>query len=378
MFKKTLVYDVPQNAEYIDGNKVRIKRKGKYIEFPLSKTNKNKMVEKSQTWYAKVKQGDHINTIPLCKNKKNAEDMLRKILEKEERITQGLEKRIADKPLKQFIEGWVKEREGFGFKAHTIETKRLYVEKVCESLKWISSEDIRKCDDIKDAVRNLLDSWIVRDVNYELPKGDFVTLKDIRIITGMSSGVLCRLLEKLSIKKPAKGDNPKRILKEDAIRVLNYRTKRSVYSHASLNQILNGLYTFFKFLVRKGVLGEVPFLGHPYKVESDRRKIRRAVSWEECNALCAYVSAHGETLRGVPAFNRSVLYRVAFCTLARRGALAELLVKDCHLNVPDPYIFIRAETDKMGVAREIPLVDENTLRDLREFDKQQSAHGFGV
>jgi integrase len=64
-------------------------------------------------------------------------------------------------------------------------------------------------------------------------------------------------------------------------------------------------------------------------------------------------------------FSRSVLYRTAFCTLARRRALAELRVYDLNLDAPTPFMSIRAETDKTRTARAIPIMNKDLLEDLK-------------
>ena len=127
-------------------------------------------------------------------------------------------------------------------------------------------------------------------------------------------------------------------------------------SAKTCNEYLGHAKAFFNWLERQGRATNNP-LRMVGKAETRGKKTfkRRALSWEELLRLI-----QGSCKRGV-------VYALASLTGLRRGEAKQLLWADVHLDVPRPYIEVRAATTKNKLPALIPLVPllAESLRKLR-------------
>jgi integrase len=120
---------------------------------------------------------------------------------------------------------------------------------------------------------------------------------------------------------------------------------------ATKKKRLHTLATFLRWLVEERVLVIVPRLPRP---SAKPERPRRAITQEEVEKLAKSTT-----------WPWSILYRLAFFTLTRKGALFSLLVGDLHLDGPEgPRIVLRPETAKTKVGQVVP-VPSRLVPDLR-------------
>lgn len=99
---------------------------------------------------------------------------------------------------------------------------------------------------------------------------------------------------------------------------------------------------FLGWLKDQRLIAEVPRFPE-FKAEIKTK--RRALSKDEI-----------EKLANAAPWPRSLLYRLAFASIARRGAILALRAKDLHLENPKkPWIMLREETSKTGVGQAVPI-----------------------
>ncbi len=124
-----------------------------------------------------------------------------------------------------------------------------------------------------------------------------------------------------------------------------WQSAQSKLSAKTLNEYLGHALTFFNWLVRQGRTLHNP-LKPVVKLEIRGKETfkRRALS---CEDLFRLVQSSGK---------RSLAYLVAGCTGLRRNEMKQLLWSDVRLDVPRPYIDVRAATTKSKKAAIIPLV----------------------
>lgn len=115
-------------------------------------------------------------------------------------------------------------------------------------------------------------------------------------------------------------------------------------SPGTKNNGMAKLRSFLKWLLKTDALPRLPAFPKMLKGEEIKR---RALTLAELRQICAVVDQHW-----------AALYMLGFFSLARRRALFALKASDFDISGTIPTVTIRAEIDKMGVGRVIPLPDE--------------------
>ena len=107
---------------------------------------------------------------------------------------------------------------------------------------------------------------------------------------------------------------------------------------------------FLVFLFKRKLIAEAIELPKPRKLPPT---IRRSIPSEQVEQL-----ANANPARGL-------LYRLAFCTLARKGSLAALTAEDCHLDDPKKaWISFKPEHNKTATGNAVP-IPERLVEPLR-------------
>lgn len=366
MYHKLYLRDVPANAIYIEPNTVQIRLKnGKFDTRSLN--DKGKMIVKSEYWYTRIKQPDGSwKEMVLAKNKTNAEHLKVKLQKEMEDIRCGRKVPVKeDKPLNDLIKQWISGKEGKGcHKAH-VHMANTDLRMVLDKLNVKEVKDFIN-PTFEQRFQDVADAWLV-DGRYKItvPEMEEFTLDQIGALLG-SSLEHANTMTKANAIPYTERDGKKRFKRENVEALMHLRNRPA--SRGTINRWTGMVKDFVNYLIRQKVISLINKPNMPAKLESgtiDRRKVRRAVSWQDCVKLCDSVLAINSQHRYLSAFERSVLYRTAFCTLARRRALQELKVSDCHLNAKTPFISIRKETDKTGRARSIPITNKQLLEDFR-------------
>ncbi len=144
----------------------------------------------------------------------------------------------------------------------------------------------------------------------------------------------------------------------------SWRAGQSKLSPKTRNEYLGHANAFFNWAVRQGRRDHNP-LKNVHKEETRGRETfkRRALSIDDLGEL---VGKSGK---------RSLAYLVAGCTGLRRGEIRQLLWADIRLDVPRPFIDVRAVTTKSGKAAVLPLVP--ILTDALSAAKAKGMHRTG-
>ena len=372
MYHKLYLRDVPPNAIYIEPNVVQIPLKnGKLETRSLNETGK--MIVKSECYYAKFKIDGKWKEVALCKNKRNAEHL--KVKKEQELAAIRAGTYIPPKedvPLDNLIQKWLNEKTGKGRHEGTIALCEKDLRMVLGKLNVKEIKDFLS-PTFEQRFQDLADSWLVGGrYNVKVPDIEEFTLDQI------GSLLQCSLEHANAITKAnavpyTVRDKRKRFKREHVISIIHSRSKPP--ARGTINRWTGCVKDFVNYLIRQKVMSLTHKPNMPAKLEDrtiDRRKVRRAVLWQDCLKLCESVMAVNAQHKYLSPFERSVLYRAAFCTLLRRRALQELRVSDCHLYAKVPFISIRKETDKTGTARSIPIMNEQLLQDLRTIIQSKS------
>ena len=369
MYHKLYLRDVPTNAEYLVDLKVKIPLpNGKFEIRELNKPH-GKMKVYSETWHAKVKcysgpgdKGKWVE-IALCKDKANARHLLA-MKEKEERAKKAgtwIEPPKEPDPLQTYIDRWIKDKHANKRLKRYVVASEYHVNEIFKSLSVKTIADIKK-DSFEKDLQGLIDKWVsTPKAVIDVPNAPEFTLEDISNMFKFNRRNAYRITYDANLPYEIR-DGIKYFKKVD-IDVLAHKRGRTP-AKGTINMYIGHIKDFLNYLVRLEVIPRSvtpPYLNN----KDDKRKVRRAVTWEECLQLCNSVMAINETLRGMGPFERSVLYRTAFCTLARRRALMELRLSDLYLDSKVPFISIRAETDKTGTNRSIPVMQKDLIADLK-------------
>jgi integrase len=366
MYHKLYLRDVPANAIHIKPKTVQIPLKNGKFE-TRSLNDKGKMIVHSEYWYAKVKQPDgNWKEMVLAKGKQNATHKLCNIEKEMEDIRCGRKVPVReDKPLNDLIKQWISSKEGKGCHKAYVHVANTDLRMVLDKLNVKEVKDFLN-PAFEQHFQNVADAWLV-DGRYKItvPEIEEFTLDQIAALLG-SSLEHANTMTKANAIPYTERDGRKRFKRENVEALMHSRNKPA--SRGTINRWTGMVKDFVNYLIRQKVMSLTHKPNMPAKLEDriiDRRKVRRAVTWQECLQLCESVIAVNAQHKYLNAFERSVLYRTAFCTLLRRRALQELKVSDCHLNAKTPFISVRKETDKTGRARSIPIMNKQLLDDLK-------------
>jgi len=130
-----------------------------------------------------------------------------------------------------------------------------------------------------------------------------------------------------------------------AERFLKWRADNSQLSQKTRNEYLGHVAAFFNWLMRQERATQNPFKS-VFKMETKGNETfrRRSLTLEEVTRLVASTRKRG------------LVYFTAGCTGLRRNELKQLIWPDLRLDVPQPFIELRAETTKSKRPDVIPLI----------------------
>lgn len=374
MYHKLYLRDVPKNAIYVSPNKVKIPLgNGKFEMRELNASGK--MIVHSDYFYAKIKQPDgSFKEMALAKGRQNAQHMLVRLQKESEDIRSGRVVPVKEElPLEKLVAKWLNSKEGKGCTKAHVGMCKTDLKLVLDKLNVKEVKDFLN-PTFEQRFQDLADSWLITGrYKINVPDIDEWTLDQIGALFGITpehANVLC----KANAIPFTEREGRIKYAKEHVEALVHTRSKPP--SRGTINRWTGNVKDFVNFLIRQKVMSLTHKPVMPAKLEcrtTDRRKVRRAVSWDECLRLCESVMTVGKTeyqtgkgpAPAMSPFERSVLYRTAFCTLLRRRALQELKVSDCHLDARTPFLSIRKETDKTGRARSIPIMNQQLLDDLK-------------
>jgi len=354
MYRKKITRPVPGNAETIAPNRVRVRSGRKWVERDLNPSGM--MVCESKCYYGRVRQPDGtLKEIRLTHDRASSEQILANLRLKSARIASGLEQEPNPRrhqPLPELANEWLAEMQGAGRNAGHIRTVRSRVHSIIRNCEFATANDLSKPESGARII-SAFNAMAAPKPGIELPKGQqSFSPMELRTLLVISHAALGKLARNRGIEPTGKG-KARRYTREQAEELISYRTRGAAPN--TLNGARTSIRAFCNWLVRNGIIEKVPPMPLRNNERKDRRLVRRAISWEECLRLAESVEAEGKHRGGMTATERSVLYQVAFCTLLRARALRELTPSDCQL-MKKPYnISVRAETDKTGKARLIPI-----------------------
>lgn len=365
-FKKTFVRPIPKDAERV-GDKVIIKlSNGKKAEREVNAAGK--MRDKSTVYYGKVRQPDGtVKVVKLYEDKRASEARLLDLRREASRSEVGYGSDFdPSRKLQDLVETFISLKDRVCSSKQSVINARHEINTVLDGLGYKTLGQLIN-PETPSRVESMLSKWAKSTRGIVLPNQETFTTTEMVHILETNPRAFRKTMMRFDIKPWADGCQ-RRITKESAKALVDNANK--LISYSTLNRYAKRMNEFFTYLHANKFIKELPrkvaTFSEGVRQEGTARKKRRAVSWEVCKQLCESVRKVNKT-RGVEisAFERSVLYMTAFCTMARRRALAELEVRDCHLDGPTPYIHIRPETDKSGIERNIPITYQPLLEDLR-------------
>jgi len=334
---------------------VRFKRKGEFITRQLTDDG-TKMLDLTISYYAKVKKSgsDDYIEVRLGNTAGSAEAKLREIEDNNKLISRGLipHNYDPDKSLLELHGKWIKDKRRSGTKDISLISPDWIVKRVLKDLNLNTIDDLLKPtlgDRLEDYIERL--ETEPRD-SIEIPDLPRFTIAQTCKLFNMSQPALHTTLRKLGIVMTREGWYGY-ITKEQAMLLANRRNRP--YAICSINARFRHFKDFLSWLVKKKFITHLPPFPLTKSVDTDRRKIRNVLSWEECLELSQKVVEAGVDYKHYTAKTRSILYKVAFTTMVRRRALSLLKVSDIKFKDQRILISIRAETDKTKTPRCIDL-----------------------
>ena len=142
---------------------------------------------------------------------------------------------------------------------------------------------------------------------------------------------------------------------------VNWRSKNQKSAAKTQNHYLASIGGFLGWLVRTGKLPEHPLTGITKVKEHEKARPRRAITDEEAASLLAIAPPE-----------RRIIYLLALHTGLRRNEMKQLEWQDVFLDVPSPFIKLRAITTKNRKGDEVVIHPElqEELRKMRGESKQ--------
>lgn len=363
MYRKTTTQPIPENAIYVGDGKIKVLHKGKMIEREINASGK--MIVYSSRYYAKVRQHDgKVKEIPLTTDKATSEQLMAQARRTEARIAAGLEdapRPDADQSCIDLASEWLIFLESRERAPDYIETNRSRITRVIEQAPFPTPSAIEG----PDASRrfNQFAMKLKTGDSIKLPAGETFTPSQLRHLLAISGSALAKLATNRGIVGSGQG-RAKRYNREEAEALIQHRNNG--FSPSTINSYRTVFLSFCNWLVKRCTIGKVPQLLARESTRKGQRKTRRAIAWTECELLAETTHKIGKKMSGMTPPARAMLYKVAFRTLLRARALRELTVADCHLAGPNPFLAVRAETDKTGRARAVPL-PKDLANDLAAF-----------
>ncbi len=362
MYRKIITRPIPDDATIVSTSKIRIKVMRKWVEREINASGL--MVCESKRFYDRVRQPNgKLKEVPLTSDRASSEQMLAKLRRQAQRIAVGLEEAPLpgkERSLSELAENWFQELENAGRNECHIRTVKARLMSLLETCRLTTLAELSKQETIQK-IATSLNNLRRQNSTISLPDSVSFSPAELRTILEISATAFSKLVRTRGISGTGRGKARRFSLAEAKI-IISHRGRGSAPN--TINGYRASIKAFCNWLHRNGLIDKTPYLPLRGDERKDRRIIRRAITWNDCQGLATAISTNGESKAGMTAEARSLLYRTAFRTLLRARALRELTPGDCHLNGQEPFLSIRSETDKTGRARCIPLPPDLT-NDLR-------------
>jgi site-specific recombinase XerC len=369
MHKKTTIRPVPPNAKPAGPGKVKIRRKDGQWE-TLDLNDDGKVIDHSQSWYGYVPQGNgKSKEVALCPNKASAKLMLARLVKQANDVRNGLaveDSRNPDQELTPLVDDWLSSLEAAGVNLRHLETLRARISRMVAKCGFTTLRDLYG-PGATSAIQEVAEGLKHPGRAIKLPDEPEITFMELRVLTGKSRAALAKLAAKKGIVGEGAG-RARKFTREQALALVEHRNRG--LSHRTVNGHLQALKSFCRWAKAKRLIPAIPEFPKRLREDTDRRLIRRAITLVELRTLVESTKKTGVEYLGLSPKLRAGLYLVAFRTLLRARALRELRAEDCHLDDPTPWINVRAETDKAGVQRRIPITDQETVKALAELIRE--------
>jgi integrase len=344
MKPKTVTRPLPAGSKLLGNGKARLPS-GKIVAV----NDNGRMVTKTKTLYARIGG----KTISLTDDRQSALEFESKLRLDKQRVARGLDPSLpvpgtVEAPLSGFVIQWLDELRGAGRNDGHIRTLQARIGILKKAGTGTIGELSRQS--ASQAIATALKALSDDGEKIKLPKGTEFTPRQLFHLMGISQAALSKIAIGRGINGQGKG-KAKVFTRAEAEILVSQRGRGA--SPATVNGYRVAISSFCNWLKRRGLLERVPHL--PMRQAEKQRRPRRSITWEECQHLAAITAKRGKVRGGMTPKARSVLYRVAFTTLLRARALRELRVGDCHLTGDHPWLSVRGETDKNGIARRIPI-----------------------
>lgn len=360
MHRKTYTLPMPEGAKLISPGRVIVKlNNGKHEEYELNKSGR--ILVQSKKWYGYVRLANgKRKEVALCKNRNDSLKLLVKKRDQEFLVSKGLDFEKSEdsaKPLLELADDWLGELSAAGRNSVRVAVNRARIQWMLKAASLVLLSDLAR-PSASMAIAEALKARKGDSKPLSLPKGESFTPEQIRALMGISGSGLWKVAKLHGVKGSGKG-RAKEYTREEAAKLI--ATKKQTFSPNTINGYRLAIGSFCRWLVKRNLLDRVPYLPLRVDEKADRRLVRRAISWEDCRKLADSSKALGKVRGGMTGESRSMLYRVAFVTLLRARAIRELMPTDCHLDGKNPWLSIRAETDKTGRSRAVPLPHDIAL-----------------
>lgn len=358
MYKKVFTKRLPPGAQILDGSRASIPSRGgkrRIVEL----NSAGNMVLRSKSWYAKI-GGKEVALLPDRDSSKELAS--HKDLDAR-RVSKGLDpvlpaEETQEKELAPLLAQWVDDQTMAGRNSVRVAVDKARVQWILKNAELVTVADLSR-QTAGEAIAKALEARRVASQPLVLSKGDKFKPSDIRGILQVSVSGLWKIAQMAGVEGTGKG-KAKTYTRAEALKLL--ASRKTTMSPVTLNGYRVSIGSFCRWLTRKGIIPRVPYAGRQLDERKDRRLVRRALSLLELSSLAKSTRAKAIPRAGLTGAARATLYELAFWTMLRRRALAELTRADCNLKDAKPWIQVRAETDKTGRARAIPIPPELAVK----------------
>ena len=358
MFRKRITRPMPSGAKLSrDGKKAKVTVKGELRTYEVSSTGK--LVDYSPRWYCQIGS----KMIPLSEDRTEAGLMEAELLLDHKRGGSVKAKKPAvpksRRELAALMDDWISTQFGTGFHKKHIAASSMRVRILLDA-------GITTAAHLEDAgagrkIQQALDRLAESDTPLELPDGEWFTPQSLYLSTKVSRGTLLDMAKTLGISGTGLKKS-RRYSRGEAEQILSHMAKGA--APATVQGYRVAITSFCRWLVSTGIIHRIPALQRTRGIPQTLRP-RRAITVECLYDLVKSVEAKGVTLAHTSAHARALLYRTAFFTALRLRALREARVSDLLLDQSGEWsLAVRAETDKTGLARRIPIVERGLGGDL--------------
>ena len=352
MFRKQILRPMPASAKLIDGGKkARVVIKGESRTYPVSETGK--LIDFTPRWYCRIAG----KTIALTASRDESRQMELELQLDHSRGAKKPAGKIAPKSRRELaglIDEWLAEQYGPGCGLNPG-----HIGSFTKRIKLLADAGITTVGQLElptasGLIQESLDRLGVDKPMPKLDSGDKFTPQSIYELLGLNRSTVLRRAQTLGCAGIGrkKGRYYSRAEAETIIAAAG-RGAAPATQHGYRLAITS----FCRWLIAKGILTKMPSLPRR-RVKLKTIHPRRAINVATLNSLTASVIASGKVLGNLTAQARAVLYLTAFWTALRLRALREVRCDDLLRHGDEWALAVRAEADKTGSARRIPLPAE--------------------